>query len=97
MGHMKYGFGGMESAHGSIGSATGKLNQIESDINGALARLRGAWTEGSDLEAYTEYQRTWGQIFQDVHLALAGLGRVVSTATDNARQTESTNTKMFTP
>ena len=97
MGHMKYQYGGMEAAEASIGSATSKLVQIESDIQAALTKLRGAWTEGNDLAAYNEYQTTWDKIFQDVHAALAGLGRVVGVATANARETESVNTRMFTP
>ncbi len=97
MGHMKYGYGGMDAAHGHIGAAKGKLHQIEGDVEAALTKLRGAWTGGSDLVAYNAYQNTWDRIFQDVHTALAGLQAVVGVSKVKAAETESVNTRMFSP
>jgi len=95
MGHMKYDFAGMDDGVLGINEATGKLVQIESDIKTAMVKLRGAWREGTDLEACNQYQNAWDQIFADVHLALKGLGNVMSVAIENGQEVQRVNTSMF--
>lgn len=94
-GLLKADFGVIGGAHGDIMGATGKLNQIHSDVTGLMNRLSGTWTEGQARTAWHGYQQQWNTIFADVNQALGSLGGAVDQANQNYQGTESTNASMW--
>lgn len=78
----------------SVNSTQNNLNQKLQDLQSMLRPIVSDWT-GTAAEAYQAKQRQWDQAQQDLNTVLQNVSKVLETANDAYRQTESSNTNAW--
>ena|SRR5438445_4667364 len=98
---MAYGAGKVLVTFETIAQASQSVNQTQNSLNQKLQDLQSMlrpivsdWT-GSAAEAYQAKQRQWDLAQQDLNSVLASVSKVLETAHDAYRSTESSNTNAW--
>lgn len=78
----------------SVNQTQNNLNQKLQDLQSMLRPIVSDWT-GTAAEAYQAKQRQWDQAQTDLNTVLQNVSKVLETANDAYRQTESSNTSAW--
>lgn len=93
-GHIMVTFETIAQASQSVNQTQNNLNQKLQDLQSMLRPIVSDWT-GASAEAYQAKQRQWDMAQQDLNQVLAQVSKVLETAHDAYRQTESSNTSAW--
>jgi WXG100 family type VII secretion target len=85
-------YGHLQEGEQQIRAISSRIEQKLADLKARLGRI--SW-EGSDQQAYQNYQGEWDRAVADLNTVLGKTGVLVGQAHGNYKQTETTNAAVW--
>jgi WXG100 family type VII secretion target len=92
MSQITVNYAALEQGESTIKAIASAIEGKLSDLKGRLAKIE--W-DGSDRDAYNQYQLSWDNAVADMNQVLAKIGAAVATARENYQSTEQSNAQAW--